>query len=186
MKVREGFQEKVTWVNSQELVGVNLTYWGREGISGSCYCCSVTKLCVGLWNPMDCSTPGFPVLHYLPEFAQTHVHWVDDAIQPSHPMSSISFSSCLQSFLPSGSFPMSQLFTSGSQNIDASGLFLSVSIQDWLVWSPCNPRDSQEFPPTPQFKGINSSVFSLLSGPTLTSAHDYWKNHSFDYTDLCW
>ena len=51
-------------------------------------CCSVVQLYPALWNPMDCSTPGFPVLHYLPEFAQTHVHWVGDAIQPSHPLSS--------------------------------------------------------------------------------------------------
>ena len=49
-------------------------------------CCSVTKLCLTLCNLMDCSMPGFPVLHYFPEFAQTHVHWVDDVIQPSHPL----------------------------------------------------------------------------------------------------
>jgi len=48
--------------------------------------CSVAKLCLTLCDPMDCSTPGFPALHYLPEFAQTHVHWVSDAIQPSHPV----------------------------------------------------------------------------------------------------
>ena len=46
--------------------------------------CAVTKLCPTLCDPMNCSTPGFPVLHYLLEFSQTHVHWVDDAIQPSH------------------------------------------------------------------------------------------------------
>ena len=46
-----------------------------------CYCCSVTKSGPTLFNPMDCSTPGFPVLHYLPEFAQTHVHGFDNAIQ---------------------------------------------------------------------------------------------------------
>jgi len=51
-------------------------------------CCSVTRLCSTLCDPMDCSTPGFPVLHHLPELAQTHVHWVGDAIQPSHPLSS--------------------------------------------------------------------------------------------------
>ena len=49
--------------------------------------CSVTQLCSTLCDPMDCSTPGFPVLHYLLEFALTHVHWVGDAIQPSHPVS---------------------------------------------------------------------------------------------------
>ena len=51
-------------------------------------CCSVTKLCPTLCNPMSCSTPGFPVLHYLLAFTQTRVHWVGDAIQPSHPVSS--------------------------------------------------------------------------------------------------
>jgi len=58
---------------------------------------------------MNCSTPGLPVHNQLPEFTQIHVHWVSDAIQPSHPLSS-PFSSCPQSFLASGSFPMSQLF----------------------------------------------------------------------------
>ena len=51
------------------------------------FCCSGAKLCLTPCDPMDCSTPGFPVLHSLPEFAKTHVHWVDDAIQPSHPLS---------------------------------------------------------------------------------------------------
>ena len=51
-------------------------------------CCSVTQLCLTLCNPVDCSTPGFPVLHHLLKLAQTHVHWVSDAIQPSHPLSS--------------------------------------------------------------------------------------------------
>ena len=50
-------------------------------------CCPVTRSCTSLCDPVDCSTPGFPVLHYLPEFAQTHVHRVGNAIQPSHPHS---------------------------------------------------------------------------------------------------
>ena len=49
---------------------------------------SVTQSCLTLWDPMDCSTPGFPVHHQLPELTQTHVHWVGDAIQPSYPLSS--------------------------------------------------------------------------------------------------
>ena len=57
----------------------------QEKISRTC-CCSLTKSYPALCNPMGCSTPGFPVLHHLPEFALTHVHWVDDAIQPSHPL----------------------------------------------------------------------------------------------------
>ena len=54
----------------------------------SFFCCPVAKLCLTLWDPTDCSTPGFSVLHYLLEFTQTHVHRVGDAIQPSHPLSS--------------------------------------------------------------------------------------------------
>ena len=69
-------------------------------------------------DPMDCSTPGLPIHHQLPELAQTHVHQVGDVIQPSHPLSSLS--ACLQSFPASGSFPMSQFFASGSQSIGAS------------------------------------------------------------------
>ena len=81
---------------------------------------------------MDCSTPGFPHHHQLPEFAQTHVHWVGDAIQPSHPLSSLSFN--LKSFPASGSFPMSQFFTSGGQSIciSASTSVLPMNIQDWF------------------------------------------------------
>ena len=63
---------------------------------------------------MDCSTPGLPVHRQLLEFTQTHVHWAGDAIQPSHPL--VPFSSCLQSFPASGSFQMSQLFTSSGQS----------------------------------------------------------------------
>ena len=88
---------------------------------------------VWLCNPMDCSTPGFPVLHYLLEFAQTHVHWVSDAIQPSYPLSSL-FCSCPQSFTASGSFPVSCLFASGGQCIRASvsASVLPMNIQGWF------------------------------------------------------
>ena len=139
---------------------------------------------------MDCSTPGLSVHYQLPEITQNHVHWVGDAIQPSHPV--VPLSSRLQSFPASGSFQMSQLFASGSQSIgvSASASVLPMNIQDWvplgwMVGSPCNSRDSQESSPTPQFKSINSSALSLLYGLTLTSVHDYWKNHSTEYTDLC-
>ena len=73
---------------------------------------------------MDCRMPGFPVLHYLPEFARISVHWVSDAIQPSHPLSP-SFSSCPQSFPAWRSFPMSWFFASGGQNIEAAALAVS-------------------------------------------------------------
>ena len=92
---------------------------------------SVTQSCPILCNPMDCSTPGFPVLHCLPELAQTHVHWVDDATQPSHPVTPFS---CPQSFPASPSFPMSWLFTSGGQSIgtSASASVLQLKIQGWF------------------------------------------------------
>ena len=63
---------------------------------------------------------------------------------------------------------------------------ISFRIQEILVGSPCYPKDFQESSPTPQFKSINSSALSFLYSPTLTSIHDYWKNHSFDQMDLCW
>ena len=65
-------------------------------------------------------------------------------------------------------------------------MFGTDFLYNWLVWSPCCPRDSQESSPTPRFKSINSSAFSLFYCPAVTSIHDYWKNHSFDYMDLCW
>ena len=106
--------------------------WNDHQNKSSYNCCSVTQLCLTLWDPMDCSMPGFPVLHHLPEFVQTHVHCVGDAIQPSHPV--VPFSSCLQSFPASGSFPMSPLFASGGQNIgaSASASVLPMNIQDWF------------------------------------------------------
>ena len=141
-------------------------------------------VCPTLCNPMDCSTPGFPVLHHLLEFAQTH--WVSDAIQPSHPPSSRSPSALTQSFPSSGSFQMSQLFTWGGQSIgvSASVSFLPMNTQDWSLgwtgWISLQYRYSQESSPTPQFKSINSSALSFLYSPTLTSIHDYWENHSLD------
>ena len=100
---------------------------------------SVTQSCPTLCNPMNCNTPGLPVHHQLLESTQTHVDRVDDAIQPSHPLSS--FSSCPQSFPASGSFPISQLFAGGGQSIgvSASTSVLPMNTQDrsplgWTGW----------------------------------------------------
>ena len=149
--------------------------------------CSVAQSYLTLCSPMDCNTSGFPVLHHLRELAQTHVHWVGDAIQPSCPLLPVPFSSCLQSFPVSRSFPMTQFFTSCGQSIgvSASASVLPMNIQDWFPlgltdWISLLSRDSQESSPAPKFESINSSVLSLLYGSTLTSIHDYWKNHSFD------
>ena len=95
-------------------------------------CCSVINSCPDLCDPMNCSTSGSPVHHQRLELAQTHIHRVSDAIQPSH--SVIPFSSCLQSFPASQSYPMSQFFPSGDQSIgvSASASVLPVNIQDRL------------------------------------------------------
>ena len=98
---------------------------------------SVAQSCPTLCNTMNCSTPGLPVHHQLPEFI--HVHQVSDAIQPSHPLSSPS--PPFFNLPASGSFPMSQLFASGGQNIrvSASASVLPMNIQDWfpLGWTGC-------------------------------------------------
>ena len=97
---------------------------------------SLAKSCPNLCHPMDCSTPGFPVIHCLLELAQTHVHWVSDAIQPSHPLSSLHLLALnLSQHL--GSFPVSQLFASGGQSgqsIRTSSLasVLPMNIQGWF------------------------------------------------------
>ena len=86
---------------------------------------------------------------------------------------------------------MSQFFTSGGQSIGASVSVLRMNIQGWFPLGLTGlisllSRDSQESFPAPQFESINSLVLSLFYSAVLTSVHDYWKNHSFDYTDLCW
>ena len=99
---------------------------------------SVLQSCLTLWDPMDCSTTGLHVHPQLLEFTQTHIHWVSDAIEPSHPLLS-TFSSHLQSFPASGSVQMSQFFTSDGQSIrvSASTSVFPMSIQEWspLGWT---------------------------------------------------
>ena len=103
---------------------------------------------------------------------------------PTISSSIVPFSSCFQSFPASGSFSVSQFFESGGQSIgaSASASVLPKNIQGWLLlgWTGLISLLSQESSPTPQFESINSSAFSLLYGPTLTSVHDYWKNDIFD------
>ena len=96
----------------------------------SCCCCSVSQLCSTLYNRMDCSTPGLPVHHQLPEFTQTHVHRVSDAIQPSHPLSPPS-PPVLNLSQHQGLSQMTRLFASGSQSTGASASpsVLPVNIQ---------------------------------------------------------
>ena len=121
---------------------------------------------------MDCSTPGFPIHHQLLELAQTHIHWVGDSIQPTHPLLSPS----PPAFNLSQHQHLFQWVSSSHQVAKVSELQLQHQsfhehsglisfMTDWLVWSPCSPRNSQESSPTPQFKSINSLAFSFSYGP---------------------
>ena len=161
-----------------------LGYWNMNRCFSSVQ--SATQSCLTLCDPMDCSTPGLHVHHHLLEFTQTHVPWVSDATQSSHSLSSPSppaFNLSQRRVFSNESvlrirWPKYWSFSfSISPSNEYSGL---ISFRmDWLDLLAVQ-EDSQESSPTPQFKSINFSVLSLLYSPTLTSIHDYWKNHSFD------
>ena len=141
---------------------------------------SVTQLCPTRCNPMNRSTLGLPVHHQLPEFTQTHVHRVGDAIQPSHPLSSPSPApnpSQHQGLFQwvSASHEVAKVLEFQLQHQSFQWTPRTDLLWNGLVGSPCSPRDSQESPPTPQFKSINSLELSFLHNPTLTSIHDHWK-----------
>ena len=140
---------------------------------------SVTQSCLTICNPMNRSMPGLTVHHQLPQFTQTHVHQVSDAIQPSHPRSSPSPAlnpSQHQSLFQwvSSLHEVAKVLEFQPQHHSFQRTPRVDLLQNELVGSPCSPRDSQESSPTPQFKNINSLVLSFLHSPSLTSIHDYW------------
>ena len=147
---------------------------------------SVAESCPILCDPMNRSTPGLPVRHQLPEFTETHVHRVSDAIQPSHPLSSPSppapNPSQHQSLFQrvNSSHEVAKVLEFQLQHQSFQWMLRTDFLYNGLVGSPCSPRDSQESSPAPEFKSINSSGLSFLYSATLTSIHDYCKNHSFD------
>ena len=142
---------------------------------------SVAQSRLTLCDPIDCSTPGFSVHHQLLELTQTHVRRVGGAIQPSHPLSSPSLPtfnlSQHQGLFQwvSSLHQVAKVLEFQLQHQSFQWILRTDFLEDWLVWSPCSLRDSQESSPTPQFKSINSSAFSFLDSPTLTSIRDYWK-----------
>ena len=130
---------------------------------------SVAQSCPTLRDPMNRSMLGLPVHHQLSEFTQTHVHWVGDAIQPSHPLSS-----------PSPPVPNPSQHQSLFQWVHSSHEVAKVLefqlqhhslqrnpradlLQNGLIGSPCSPRDPQESSPAPQFKSINSLAIYIVS-----------------------
>ena len=152
-----------------------------------------TRLCTFLYLALQvssvtqlCLTPCLPVHHQLWEFTQTHVHRVSDAIQPFHPLSSPS----------PPAFNLSQhqgLFrwVSSSHQVakvlefQLQELVLPMNIQDWFPlgwtgWISLQSKGLSRVCSSTTVQSINSSALSFLDSPTLTSIHDYWKNHRFD------
>ena len=147
---------------------------------------SVAQLCPTLCDPMNHSMPGLPVHHQLSEFTQTHIHWVSNTIQPSNPLLSLSpptfnLIQLLGLFQwVSSPHQVAKVLEFQLQNIRPSNEYSGlISFRmDWLDLLAV--QGTQKSSPTPKFKSINSSALSFLHSPTLTSIHDYWKNHSPD------
>ena len=134
-----------------------------------CFCCLVTQSCLTLCKSMDCSTPGFPVLHHLPEFAQ--FMFIESVMTSNHLILCHSLSSCLWSFPGSGCFPTCQFFPSGGQSIgaSASALVLPVNIQDW-------------FP-----LGLTGLIYLLSKGLSrIFSSTTAWKHQFFSIQPCLW
>ena len=166
------------------------TFCPRANLEASVY--SITQSCPTLYNPMDCSTPGFPVHHQLPEPAQTHVHWVGDAIQLSHHLSSLS--------PPAFSLSQHQGLFQWVRSLHQVAKVLELQLQhqsfneysgliffrmDWLGLLAVQGTLKSLL----QHHSSKASIFLVLSflhSPTLTSIHDHWKNHNLDQMDLCW
>ena len=157
-----------------------------------CYwCCSVTKLCLTLCDPMDWSMSGYPIPHYFLESAQVHVHWISDATQPSHPLllsSPFAFNlsqhqglfqwvGSLYQVAKYWSFNFSVILSS-----EYSGL---ISFRtDWLDLLAVQGTLKSLLQHHSSKTSILGHSLCLPYGPTLTSIHDYWKDHGLDYTDL--
>ena len=150
--------------------------------------CSVARLCLTLCNPMDWGTPGSSVLHYLPKLCPLNWWCYLTISSPGAPFF------CLQYFPASGSFPRSQLFSSSGESAaaSASASVLPKNIQGWFPLGLIGlisllPKGLSIQLWCPSITIQNHQLFSihLLYNPTLTSIHDQWKKHGFDYMDLC-
>ena len=179
---------KISWRRSWQPTPVFLPgeSHGYRSLAGSVQS-SHSVVSDSLWPHGLHGLPGLPVHYQLPEFTQTHVHRVSDAIQPSHPLSSPStpalslsqhpglfkWVSCLHQVAKVVEFQLQHQSFQWTPRTDWSPL-------GWTGWISLQSKGLPESSPTPQFKSINSSVLSFLYSSTLTSIHDYWKNHSFD------
>ena len=154
----------------------------KSVVSSNCCCCSVAQSCLTLCDPMDRSMPGFPVLHQVLEFAQTHVYWVSDATQPSHPL--------LPSSSPAHNLSQGVFQWIGPSQQVAKGLELQDKSFQWIFkgWFPLGLTGLNSFQSKGLWRVFSSTIIqkhqffdaSLLYGPAFTFVCDYWKNHSFD------
>ena len=145
---------------------------------------SIAQSCLTLCDPMDCSMPGFPVLHHLLELAQTHVHWVSDAIQPSHPLLSPS--------LPAFNLAQHQIFSSESvldirwPKYWSFNFSISPSNEYWgLISFRVDWLDLLAVQWTLksllQHHSSKASILRCSAFFSIQLSHpDYWKSHSFD------
>ena len=168
--------------------GLVLVYWFYSLCSSNRHVQfnSVAQSCPTLCNPVNCSTPGLPVHHQLPEVTQTHVRWVGDAIQPSQPLQAPS-PPAPKSLPASESLPMSQLFAWCGQSTGVSALasFLPKKSQgwfpsEWTGWISVQSKGLSRVFSNITVQKHQFSALSFLLSPTLTSVHDHWKNHSLD------
>ena len=140
---------------------------------------SVAQSCLTLCNPMNCSTPGLPVHHKFPESTQADVHWAGDTIQPSHPLSSPS-PPALNLSQHQGLF---KWVSSSHQVAKVLEFQLQHQSFQWTLrtgWISLQSKGLSRVFSDTTVQTISSSMLSFLYSPTLTSIHDYWKNHSFD------
>ena len=152
-------------------------------------CCLVTQLCPTLW-PHGLQHTRLPC-PLLSSGLCSDSHPLSQWCHPTIPSCVSPCSSCLQSFPASGSFPMSQLFAWGAQSIGASASVLPVTVQGWFPLGLTGLISLQSKGLLRVFSSttIQTHQFfstQLLYGPTVTSIHDYWKNHSFEYIDSLW
>ena len=143
-------------------------------------CCSVAQLCLTPCDPMDCSTK-LPCPSLSPEVCSNSCPLSQWCIQACHPLSSpsplaLNLSQHHRLFQwVSSLHQVAKVLEFQLQHQSFQWIFRADFLYDWLVWSPCCLRDSQESSSGPQFKSINSLVLSFLDGPTLTSANGHWK-----------
>ena len=153
-----------------------------------CCCCSLAKSCPTLCDPVDCSRPGFPVHHHLPEFAQIHVHWISDALEPSHPLPPSHFAFNLSQHQRLLQWVSS--LPSGGQSIGTSASVLPVNIQGWFPLGLTHFYLLAVQGALKSFLQHHSSKVSILwcsAFFTVQLSHPYMtteKSIAFDYMDL--